>query len=199
MESLGGKTALVTGAGSLTGRQIAAGLAAAGAQLAVNDINPDRLEETVRLIDAAGGSALPVLADVSKKFAVQAMFNEIEDALGRPNILVNNARVCPKKELLAMDEWDWRRTLDVNLTGLFVMMQVAGRLMRAQGGGMIVNVIQPPPEEDRRAAYLAAAGGIRELTRAAAQELGPLGIRVFGVEGAGAAQVLALFSEIDPG
>ena len=199
MGALSGKTALVTGAGSSNGRLIALALAAAGARLAVNDINPDRAAETVRQIEAPGGQALEVLADVSKKFAVQAMFNEIEDVLGFPNILVNNARVCPQKDLLEMDEWEWRRTLDVNLTGAFVMMQVAGRLMRAAGSGVIVNVIQPPPDEKPRGAYRAAVAGIRQLTRTAAQELGEHGIRVFELEGAGIDRILALITEIGPG
>jgi len=191
MRPLAGKVALVTGAASQSGQAVALALAAEGARLALNDINPDRIAESASRVETAGGEALAVFADVSKKFPVQAMFNEIEDVWGRLDILVNNARVTPTKALLDMDEWDWRRTLDVNLTGVFVTTQVAARLMRQHGSGVIVNVVQPPDGSSNQAAYRATVGGVRQLTAAAAEELGPLGIRVYILENGGARQILA--------
>jgi len=175
---LEGRVILVTGAGSSSGRRIAVDLAAHGAKVAVNDINPDRAEETVARIEAAGGEAMSYIADVSKKFSVQSMFNAVEDQWGRLDILVNNARILPARPLLDMDEWDWRRTLDVNLTGVFVMMQIAGRLMRAGGGGTIVNVARAVEDPQGRSAYLAALAGMRALTETSAGELQMDGIRV---------------------
>ncbi len=165
------KVVLITGAGSGAGRAMAVALAMRGARIVVNDINADLAAETAAQVTAAGGLALEYVADISKKFSVQAMFNEIEDAWGPPNILINNARVVPQKPLLDMDEWDWRRTLDVNLTGVFIMMQVAGRVMRARGDGLIINVIQAPEEAAGLGAYLASIAGVRALTEAARGEL----------------------------
>ena len=134
-------TALVTGAGRGIGRRLASALAENGLRVAVNDINPDRAAATARLVEAAGGAALVHIADISKKFPVQAMFNAVEDAWGRPDVVVNCARVLPRMGALEMDEWDWRRTLDVNLTGAFLLTQVAGRVMRPSGTGLIIHVV----------------------------------------------------------
>ena len=86
---------------------------------------------------------------------------------GRLDILVNCANVEPHYPLLELDEWDWQRTLGVNLTGAFLLMQSAGRVMREAGSGVIVNV--------------APMVGLVGLTRQAAAELAPHGIRVYGV------------------
>jgi 3-oxoacyl-[acyl-carrier protein] reductase len=188
------QVALITGGTSPSGRRIALALAAEGARVAINDINPDRLAETVEQVEAAGGTALALFGDVSKKFPVQAMFNEIEDTWGRLDILVNNARVNPSRPLLDMDEWDWRRTLDVDLTGIFVTTQVAARLMRVRGAGVIINVIQPPLASAHQAAYLAAVGGVRQFTAAAADELSQFGIRVHAMESERSQEILTLIT-----
>jgi len=175
--SIQGKVFLVTGGGRGLGREIAAALGGAGAAVFVNDVNPDSAAETARLVETAGGRAHVHIADISKKFPVQAMFNEIEDVFGRLDGVVNNARVEPHKPLMDMDEWDWRRTLDVNLTGAFLLFQVAGRILRDRGGGDILQLVQEPEPAAGLAAYAATRFGLDGLGAVAWSELGEAGIR----------------------
>jgi NAD(P)-dependent dehydrogenase (short-subunit alcohol dehydrogenase family) len=184
MSEFKGKIALVTGAGRGIGRAIAQAFAAQEAQVAANDISPVNLDETIAQIMAAGGEAKGIVADVSKKMAVQTMIEEILDAWERIDILINNAGVEPHAPLLELDEWDWRRTIDVNLGGPFLTMQSVGRVMREQGGGVIVNVGSIAGRAHGlkdRSAYVASKMGLIGLTREAARELAEYRIRVNAV------------------
>jgi len=178
------KVALVTGAGRGIGRAIAEAFARHGAIVAVNDLNPTGLDETVTRISAAGGRAKGYLFDVAKKMPVQAMIAQVVDDWERLDILVNNAGVEPRAALLELDEWDWQRTLDVNLSGPFYAMQVAGRAMRQTGGGVIVNIASIAGRAHGlkdRSAYVASKMGLLGLTREAARELADHNIRVNAV------------------
>ncbi len=175
------KVVLVTGAGRGIGRAIAEAFAARGARVAANDITPVNLDETVRRITAAGGACKGYVFDMAAKMPVQAMIEEIRDAWQRIDILVNNAGVEPHASILEMDEWDWRRTLDVNLSGPFFTMQSVGRVMQAQGGGVIVNIASIAGRAHGlkdRAAYVASKMGLVGLTREAAREFAAYNIRV---------------------
>jgi 3-oxoacyl-[acyl-carrier protein] reductase len=178
------KVVLVTGAGRGIGRAIAESFAMEGAIVAANDLTPDNLAETVRRIGEAGGTARDFLADVSKKMPVQGMITEILDVWNRIDILVNNAGVEPHAPLLDLDAWDWQRTLDVNLSGPFFTMQSAGRVMREQGGGVIVNIASIAGRAHGlkdRSSYVASKLGLIGLTREAARELAAYNIRVNAV------------------
>jgi len=183
MGHFSGRVALVSGAGKGAGRAIAEALAASGAFVAANDVSPVNLDVVVAAIQAGGGQARAFVEDVAKKVAVQAMINQVTDAWGRLDILVNCANVEPRYPLLELDEWDWHRTLGVNLTGAFLLMQSAGRVMREAGSGVIVNVapIAGRAGMPDRSAYVASKVGLVGLTRQAATELAPHGIRVYGV------------------
>lgn len=184
------KVVLVTGAGRGIGRAIAEAFAAQGAIVAANDLTPINLDETLERIAACGGRGQDYVFDVAKKMPVQAMIDQVVTDWGRLDILVNNAGVEPHKPLLDMDDWDWTRTVDVNLNGPFFAMQIAGRVMREQGGGVIVNLgaAQAPAQTLRgRAAFAASKMGLLGLNRAAAAELQPYGIRVNAVCPASAA------------
>ncbi len=111
------------------------------------------------------------------------MINNLTDDWKRVDILVNCANVEPHTPLLDLDEWDWHRTLDVNLTGAFLLIQSVGRVMRDQGGGVIVNVIPVAgrAEMPDRGAYVASKFGLAGLTRQAALELEAHNIRVHAV------------------
>jgi gluconate 5-dehydrogenase len=181
MSEFNDKVVLVTGAGRGIGRALAQAFAAQGARLAANDITPVNLDETVAVIRAAGGQARPYLADVANKMAVQTMIEQVLDDWERIDILVNNAGVEPHASLLDLDEWDWRRALDVNLTGPFLLIQSAGRVMREQGGGVIVNIGSIAGRAHGlkdRSAYVASKMGLVGLTREAARELAAYNIRV---------------------
>ncbi len=176
---------LITGAGKGTGRQLAEAFAARGARVALNDISSLNVEQAAAQIVARGGQARVYVEDVAKKVAAQALVRQVEDDFGRIDILVNHACVEPRSPLLDMDEWDWHRVLDVNLTGAFLMTQSVGRVMREQGGGVIVSSITEAIRGSRkgRAAFLASMAGLKAFSRQAARELAPYNIRVYAVRG----------------
>jgi NAD(P)-dependent dehydrogenase (short-subunit alcohol dehydrogenase family) len=176
------KVVLITGAGKGSGRLLAEAFAARGAFVAANDISPVNVDEVVAGIVSRGGRAKSYVDDVAKKIAVQTMVKKLEDDFGHIDILVNHAAVRPHISLLDIDEWDWHRVLDVNLTGALLMMQSVGRVMRARGQGVIINLITGAGEgADKEAAYRASMAGLLALTQSAARELSPHGIRVNGL------------------
>ncbi|HUI89157.1 MAG TPA: SDR family oxidoreductase [Anaerolineales bacterium] len=176
------KVVLITGAGRGHGHALAEAFAARGACVAVNDISPVNLDP---LAAQHNGRIKAYVDDVAKKVGAQTVVKQAEDDFGRIDILINHAAVEPRVGLLDMDEWDWHRVLDVNLTGAFLMMQSVGRVMREKGSGVIINLVMASPSEaQKEGAYLASMHGLLALTRSAEEELSPFGIRVHAV-GAG--------------
>ncbi len=168
------KVVLITGAARGSGREIALAFASLGARLAVNDINPLGLDQTIDLIQKAGGIARAYVFDIAKRMPVEGMVSQVLEHFGRIDYLVNHASVAPDASLLDMDEWEFHRTLDVNLAGVFFTIQQVGRVMRQSGGGAVVNLISPPGSRQFKqgyAAYLASQAGIAGLTCAASREL----------------------------
>jgi len=190
MMNFKGKVVLITGAGKGSGRKLALAFAQHGATVAANDVSPINVEEVVEEICAQGGNAKAYIDDVAKKVGAQALVKQVEDDFGRIDVLVNHAAVEPHSPLLEMDEWDWHRTLDVNLTGAFLMTQSVGRMMREQGEGVIVNVIAEAGRDPRnggdeslaRGAFLASMAGLKAFSQQAAKELNPYGVRVRAVK-----------------
>jgi NAD(P)-dependent dehydrogenase (short-subunit alcohol dehydrogenase family) len=179
-----GKVVLVTGAGRGIGRAIAEGFAAEGAHVAANDITPINLDATIATIHSSGGVAQAFVADIAKKMPVQALIEQVRDTWGQIDILINNAGVEPHAPLLELDEWDWQRTIDVNLSGPFYLIQSTARGMREQGGGVIINIASIAGRAHGlrdRAAYVASKMGLIGLTREAARELAAYNIRVNAV------------------
>jgi NAD(P)-dependent dehydrogenase (short-subunit alcohol dehydrogenase family) len=180
MPELDGKIVLVTGAGRGQGRELALALAAHGASLALNDISPLNVDEVAAKISSAAGRARVYLHDVAKKVAVQALVNQVVDDFGRIDLLVNSANVEHPAGLLEMDEWDLHRVFEVNTIGAFLVMQSVSRVMREQGGGVIVNLLGDL-SRDLPPAYAASRQAVAELTRRAAVELSADRIRMFGL------------------
>jgi NAD(P)-dependent dehydrogenase (short-subunit alcohol dehydrogenase family) len=178
MAGLKGKVVLVTGAGKGNGRALAQAFASHGASLAINDLTPINLDETEAGIRAAGGRVKAYIVDVTKKMPIQGLVNAVLDDWGRIDILINCARVKPASTLLDMDDWDWQRTLDVNLTGVFLLMQSVGRVMRDQGGGTMINIAANLRNEHKQAAYAISKAGLVELCARAKLEFGRYGIDV---------------------
>jgi len=178
------KVVLVTGAGKGIGRAVSEAFAARGAIVAANDITPVNLDETVAHIMASGGHVKTYVEDIAKKMPVQALVNEVLDDWGRIDILVNCAEVAPSAQVLEMDDWDWQRTLDVNLTGAFLLTQSIGRVMRAaspkgeKDGGIIIHIGWRARSPDRRAAYFASKAGLTAFVEHARRELAAFGICV---------------------
>jgi meso-butanediol dehydrogenase / (S,S)-butanediol dehydrogenase / diacetyl reductase len=168
------KVFLVAGGGLGVGKSISQGLAAAGARVAVQDLAPMNVESTVQSI---GGAARGYVEDIVKKLAVQGLINRVQDDFGQLDGLIFAAFTAPQTPVLEMDEWDWHRTLDMNLTAAFLLMQSAGRVMRTQGGGAIVNIAAL--EGKPGAAFLAGQNGMLALTEVAAREFGEHKIGVY--------------------
>lgn len=178
------KVALVTGAGRGIGKAIAMAFAAEGARVAVNDLNPTSVEQTVAEITTAGGSAAAWRADVSMKHPIQAMIDQVLERWDDIHILINNAGIMPRATILKMDEWAWDRTIDVNLKGAFLMCQSVGRIMQESGSGVIVNIAASAARAaglPDRAAYLASKAGLIGFTRECAREFATYNVRVNAV------------------
>jgi 3-oxoacyl-[acyl-carrier protein] reductase len=179
MTDFTGKIVLITGAGKGTGRRVAEAFAAHGATVAVNDVSPVNLDDTVAHILAAGGQVKAYIEDIAKKMPIQTLLNSVLDDFKRIDILVNCAEVEPQKTVLEMDDWDWQRTQDVNLNGPFLLTQSVGRIMKEKGGGIIVHVGERAKGPESRAAYFASKAGLAALSALAAYELSEFGIRVY--------------------
>jgi NAD(P)-dependent dehydrogenase (short-subunit alcohol dehydrogenase family) len=182
MADFTGKIVLITGAGKGTGRRAAVEFAANGATLAVNDVSPVNLDETVAQILTTGGNARAYVEDIAKKMPIQTLLNSVVDDFGKIDILVNCAEVEPQKTVLEMDDWDWQRTMDVNLTGPFLLTQSVGRIMKEKGGGVIIHVGERAKSQENRAAYFASKAALAALSALAAYELSEFGIRVYHLQ-----------------
>jgi NAD(P)-dependent dehydrogenase (short-subunit alcohol dehydrogenase family) len=184
------RVALVVGAGTSLGEAIATKLAKSGTRVALNDLLPVRIEAAAAAITHAGGQAAAFAADLTRKLALQTMLQSILERWGRIDALVFIASVQPTTPLLDMDEWDWHRSLDTNLTAAFLCMQSVGRTMRELGSGVIVNVAAK--SGGHSASFAAASAGLQALTQAAAQEFAAAGIRTLWLQDPAASQVIEL-------
>jgi NAD(P)-dependent dehydrogenase (short-subunit alcohol dehydrogenase family) len=179
--ALESKSALITGASKGIGKGIALELARQGCDVAVNyHSDAAGAEATVREIADMGRAAFAVQADVGNQAAAARLFDEVLERFPRLHILVNNAGTQVWKPLLELQEAEWDRVIDTNLKGCFLCTQLAGRHMKQQGGGRIVNIGSgcnkvPFPN---LVSYTASKGGIEMLTKVAAMELGKYGITV---------------------
>jgi NAD(P)-dependent dehydrogenase (short-subunit alcohol dehydrogenase family) len=198
MNNLKDKIVLITGAGKGSGHILAKSFAERGAVVAANDISPINVEQVVDAIKTNGGRAKAYIEDIAKKVGVQNLINQVEDDFGRIDILINHATVEPKVSVVDMDEWDWHRVLDVNLTGAFLMTQSAGRVMRAQGEGVIINLISANQDSAKNeAAFIASMKGLEAFTHQAAHELSLHGIRVYAIENTRATIIERVFGLLD--
>jgi len=171
----------VTGAARGIGRQVALTLAEKGYAVAVNDLNTP--EEILEELEQAGARALSVPGDVSDEVSVRGMAEAVVGEFGRVDALVNNAgisAIVPAEETTLVD---WRRVLEVNLTGPFLMSREVGKEMLRVGAGSIVNVssVAGLLGIADRAAYNASKHGLIGLTRTLAAEWGGRGVRVNAV------------------
>ncbi len=174
--SLAGKVAVVTGSSRGIGRAIAEGMAGAGAAVTVNGRNPETTQAVARGIAAAGGKSLAVPADVGKVADIERLIKSTVATFGRLDILVNSAGISPHyKPAETMTEAEWDEVIAVNLKGVFLCCQAAGRVMIPQKSGRIINIssIGGQVALPRLIAYCAAKGGIDQLTRVLAVEWAP--------------------------
>ncbi|QDT48407.1 3-oxoacyl-[acyl-carrier-protein] reductase FabG [Symmachiella dynata] len=179
-----GATALVTGGSRGIGRACCVRLGQAGANVVVNyRSRKEDAEETARLVEAAGGQAQILAADVSDETAVDKMVSAIEERFGPVELLVNNAGIF---ELLPHEQTTaahWRRTMDVNLTGLYLVTWAVKDRMIERGYGRIVNVASIAGIRGRpmAIAYSVSKAGVIEFTKSAGEALVKHGIRINAV------------------
>jgi NAD(P)-dependent dehydrogenase (short-subunit alcohol dehydrogenase family) len=179
-------TAIVTGGGGGIGSTIARRLAQEGHTVFVADRSETAANQTAASIRESGMAAVAVPCDVSEALSVDHLCGVVAQADGRLVALINCAAVSGvdvKRDLFEITPAEWRRVIDVNLTGTFLTSQAAARLMAPHGGGCIVNIasVSGLIAEERAAAYCASKAGIIGLTRAMAVDLAALGIRVCAV------------------
>ncbi len=178
---MNGRVALVTGAARGMGKAIALRLTQLGASVALNDLDPEITSEAALEL---GEDVLTVPADVTSTDSVRQMVATTLDHFGRLDILVNNAGILFPTRLEKISEQEWRKTLDVNLTGAFFCIQAAISSMKERGYGRIVNLASTAGKTVSTlggAHYTASKHGVLGLTRACALELAPHGITVNAV------------------
>jgi NAD(P)-dependent dehydrogenase (short-subunit alcohol dehydrogenase family) len=183
---LAGKIALVTGSGSGLGRGISEGLARAGAKVALVDIDLAAAEDTCATVtrDLGAVTCLAVHCDVTDETAIAHAFNRTVDEFGGIDICVPAAGIAPAFPLVDFPVGAWRKSLEINLTGYFLVAREAARIMTARKrGGSIVLVSSKSglDASKNNSAYNATKAGEIHLMRGWAQELGPAGIRVNAV------------------
>ncbi|KAA2265732.1 glucose 1-dehydrogenase [Solihabitans fulvus] len=179
-----GKVALVTGGGSGIGRATALAFAAEGATVAVAGRGHDALAETVRLVEAAGGTASAVTADVASAADAAAMVDTVVARHGGLHIAFNNAGVLAVGEVADLDEAAFNHVMAINVTGVFLSMKHEIAHMRAHGGGVIVNTASNIGAHIRKpglGAYAASKAAVSALTKTAALEYIGAGIRINSV------------------
>jgi NAD(P)-dependent dehydrogenase (short-subunit alcohol dehydrogenase family) len=178
-----GKVAVVTGAASGIGRVTALALAAEGARVGIADVDEGGGEAVAARIREAGGEAFYRRTDVTSLADLEAVIGQAADEHGSLDVLVNNAAVAVAGSVGEMAEEDWARVVDVNLSGVWRGMRAAIPRMAAQGSGSIVNLssVQAHVGFVGWAGYAAAKGGVDALTRQAAVEYAPRGIRINAV------------------
>jgi NAD(P)-dependent dehydrogenase (short-subunit alcohol dehydrogenase family) len=179
--SLHDQTALVTGGAQGIGRAIVEQLVANGAAVAIVDCEIEAARQTAKEVAAAGKPVEAFQADVSDEEAVARAVEQVSARFGPISILVNNAGINTLKDRRPIHEYspdDWRKILDVDLTGVFLVSRAVVPGMIARGGGRIVNISSVAGLVPLRlqSAYVAAKAGVVNLTRSMACELGPSGI-----------------------
>ena len=175
------RVAIVTGAGSGNGRDIAIHFAREGARIVIADIDESGAQETAAAVKADDGRALVAPTDIRDRAQVEDMVARTLERFERIDILVNNAGVETITPFLELSENDWDRVLDVNLKGSYLCGQAAAReMVRGKRQGTIINIASVNSEMalEGQTHYASSKGGLLMLTKAMALELAPYGIRV---------------------
>ena len=177
--SLSGKTALVTGAGGAIGNAIASGLLHAEATVILVDCDFELLLRQTQSLRKEGLEAHCISCDLSQPNEIASLVDEVRDQFTHLDVLINNAGVTSPHEVLDYPLSSWEETMQVNLCAPFLLAQQVARMMQASGGSIInITSINAEVGFPNNPAYAAAKGGLKQLTKALAVDLGPFGIRV---------------------
>jgi len=174
------RMSIVTGGGSGIGRATALKLASEGASVLVADIDGDGAAQTVASVEAAGGRAAAVIADVSDEAAAARIVRRAVELWGRVDVLVNNAASFHHRRIEDATRADWEKVLGVNVMGTSFCSKHAVEVMKAQGGGAIVNVasINGLVAMPEWVTYNASKAAVVEMSKTMAMDLAPFNIRV---------------------
>jgi 2-hydroxycyclohexanecarboxyl-CoA dehydrogenase len=174
------KTALVTGAAAGIGKACAIKLAGEGIQVGVLDLKAEDCAQTVAEIQAAGGKAVALGANIADRAQVTAAVAKLREAFGPVTIVVNNAGITGFVPFKELTDAQWDKMLEINLKGTFIVTQVVLPDMEAAKWGRIVNISSSSAQTGavNMAHYSASKGAMVSMTRSLAQELGPLGVTV---------------------
>ncbi|REC43036.1 gluconate 5-dehydrogenase [Chryseobacterium sp. 5_R23647] len=180
---LSGKVAVVTGGTHGLGMAMAEGLASAGAELAITSTTPSKLDEALDYYHSKGYSATGYLFDVTDEREAAQKVSLMLATHGKIDILVNNAGIIKRVPALEMDVADFRKVIDVDLTGPFIMSQLVGKHMIKRQSGKIINICSMMSElgRDNVVAYASAKGGLKMLTKNLATEWAKHNIQVNGI------------------
>ena len=179
---LDGKKAFVTGGARGIGKSVSVALAQAGADIAIVDRDMDEAVKTADELRAYGTKTIAIHADITNPYDVNKMIDLILKAFGTVDIAFNNAGIAINEKAEEMSFESWKKVIDINLTGVFLTSQAAGRVMIKNGGGSIINTASmsghivnfPQPQ----CAYNASKAGVIMLTKSLAVEWAPYHVRV---------------------
>ena len=179
---LTGKKAIITGGARGIGKSVAIALAQAGADIAIVDLDEEVGEQTAHEIAQLDVKTITVQTDVTKPEAVQTMVDIVVKEFGTVDVVFNNAGICINAKAEEMTFEEWKKVIDINLTGVFLVAQAAGRVMIGQKKGSIINtasmsghiVNEPQPQ----CAYNASKAAVIQLTKSLAAEWAPHNVRV---------------------
>ena len=182
-QMLAGRSAIVTGGAGGIGSATAAGLARAGAKVAVVDLNLAAAQAVADGIIAEGGTAIAVGADVSNEQQIAALVARVEDEFGGVDVVFNNAGIIRRSTAVELDVDTWDLVMAVNVRSIFLMCKYVVPIMAAAGGGSIINTGSGWGLKGggRALSYCASKGAVVNMTRALAIDHGPQGIRVNSV------------------
>lgn len=178
---LQGRVAAITGGASGIGREAAGQFAREGARIAVLDLNLEQAQETVVSLPAVpAGPHLALEVDVTDEVSVKAAFAAILEQAGGADVLLNSAGIREIVNLFDISVEEWRRVLDVNLTGSFLCAREAARQMVSKGAGSIINIssVAGLLGFNDRPAYVTSKAGVVGLTKSLMKDLSPKGVRV---------------------
>ena len=183
MFRLDGKVALITGAIYGIGFEIAEALAKAGATIVFNSSRQSSVDQGIASYQKAGIKAKGYVCDVTDEMAVKKMINQIESEVGTIDILVNNAGIIKRIPMLDMSVEDFRKVVDVDLTGPFIVSKAVLPSMIEKGQGKIINICSMMSELGREtvSGYAAAKGGLKMLTKNICSEFGSANIQCNGI------------------
>lgn len=180
MFSLKGKVAAVIGGGGVLAGVMAEGLAKAGADVAILDLNPENAKKKAEEIEALGVRSMAITLDVSKKDQIQSACDQMVKAWGKVDILINAPGINSGTPFFEISEDEWDKIMQVNLKGIFMACQVFGKQMVSQKSGSIINISSASsgPPLSKVFTYAVTKAGVNNLTQNLAREWALEGVRV---------------------